>query len=163
MIRPAKNTDADEVASIYNHYIQNTVVSFEESAITGADIALRLEKVRKYGLPWMVAEQDQKIIGYAYTTQWHERSAYKHTVEISAYLADSACSKGWGTQLYDALFKELRTLNIHTVIAGIALPNAASVALHEKFQMKKVAHFAEVGFKFGQWIDVGYWQVRLEA
>jgi phosphinothricin acetyltransferase len=112
-------------------------------------------------LPWLVAEDDKEIVGYAYATRWHDRSAYRYTVEVSAYLANTACSKGWGTQLYTALFEVLRRLDIHVVIAGIALPNQASVALHEKFGMEKVANFSEVGFKFGRWIDVGHWQVRL--
>lgn len=163
MIRLANKSDADVVASIYNHYIANTVVSFEESLLSGADMALRIDKVRECGLPWVVAEDNEGIIGYAYAARWHERSAYRHTVEVSAYIASTAHSKGWGTQLYESLFEQLRVLNIHVIIAGVALPNPASVALHEKFRMKKVAHFAEVGFKFGRWIDVGYWQVHLDG
>jgi L-amino acid N-acyltransferase YncA len=163
MIRLATRADADVVTSIYNHYILNTVVSFEEAALSGADMALRIDKVRAFGLPWLVAENEEEVVGYAYATRWQERSAYKHTVEVSAYLSRTAVSQGWGTQLYKSLFEELRKSDIHVVIGGIALPNAASVALHEKFGMKKVAHFAEVGFKFGSWIDVGYWQVNLNA
>lgn len=163
MIRSAKKADADAIAGIYNHYVSNTVVSFEESQLSGLEMALRIDKVRKFGMPWMVAEGNEGIVGYAYATKWHERSAYKHTVEVSAYLAATAHSKGWGTLLYESLFRELRNSNIHVVIAGIALPNPASVALHEKFNMTKVGHLAEVGFKFGNWIDVGYWQVHLDA
>lgn len=163
MIRSAEKVDADAIAGIYNHYILNTVVSFEESPLSGVEMALRIEKVRKFGLPWIVAEDNEGIVGYAYATRWHERSAYRRTVEVSAYLAPTAHSKGWGTLLYDSLFKKLRCSSIHVVIAGIALPNLASVALHEKFNMKKVGHLAEVGFKFGKWVDVGYWQVHLDA
>jgi phosphinothricin acetyltransferase len=163
MIRAAKTEDADALASIYNHYINNTVISFEETALSGEEMALRVNKVIGYGLPWLVAETDAEVVAYAYATRWHERRAYKHSVEVSAYVSSTMCSKGWGTRLYEPLFEELNRLSIHAVMAGIALPNAGSVALHEKFGMKKVAHFTEVGFKFGQWIDVGYWQVNLNA
>lgn len=162
MIRPAENEDAAAIAGIYNHYVLNTVVSFEEAELTAAQMMERIGKVRAFGLPWLVAEDGQEIVGYAYASRWHDRSAYRHTVEVSAYLASTACSKGWGTLLYHSLFEALRKLDIHVVIAGIALPNQASVALHEKFGMKKVANFSEVGFKFGRWIDVGHWQILLD-
>lgn len=163
MIRLAKNTDAEAIVTIYNHYILNTVVSFEESILSSEDMILRINKVRGVGLPWMVAENDSEIVGYAYAAPWNERCAYRYTVEVSVYIANSAYSQGWGTRLYEALFAELRAANMRIVIAGIALPNPASVALHEKFSMKKVAHFAEIGFKFGHRIDVGYWQGHLDA
>src|SRR5690606_6669978 len=112
-------TDGDVIAKIYNHYILNTTVSFEESEVSGEDMSLRIKKVLTPGLPWLVAEEKDKVIGYAYATRWHERSAYRNTVEVSAYLSNSARSRGWGTQLYNSLFDELRNSNIHVVIAGI--------------------------------------------
>ncbi|PID45615.1 MAG: hypothetical protein CSB47_08185 [Proteobacteria bacterium] len=84
------------------------------------------------------------------------------TVEVSIYLSHQITSRGLGTQLYNALFSSLREKSVHIVIGGITLPNAASIALHEKFGMEKVAHFKEVGYKFGKWLDVGYWQVKLD-
>jgi len=161
MIRRATRADAGAITAIYNYYIQHTVITFEESLLCDADMALRIDKVGGSGLPWLVAEESGDVAGYAYATPWNERSAYRHTVEISAYVAKSFLSQGLGTRLYGALFEELRKSGIHVVIGGIALPNAASAALHEKFGMKKTAHFPEVGFKFGEWVDVGYWQVRL--
>lgn len=94
-------------------------------------MALRMDGVRARDLPWLVAESNEQVVGYAYATRWNERSAYKHTVEVSAYLASNEQAKGWGTRLYESLFEELKDGSIHVVIAGIALPNAASVALHE--------------------------------
>ncbi len=161
MIRVAKASDADEIASIYNHYILNTVITFEESTVSGAAMALRIDKVGARGLPWLIAEDDNGIVGYAYATAWNDRSAYNRTVEVSVYISHTSLSRGWGTVLYQSLFDELTRSDIHVIIGGIALPNAASVALHEKLGMEKVAHFSEVGFKFGEWIDVGYWQVNL--
>jgi L-amino acid N-acyltransferase YncA len=163
MIRAATESDAQSIADIYNYYITNTVVTFEEQAITKSDIINRMEKVIGSSLPWLVAEEGGAVIGYAYAAKWNARSAYRHTVETTVYLAHSSVSKGWGTQLYRALFDTLRNTSIHVVIGGITLPNSASVALHEKFDMKKVAHFAEVGYKFGQWLDVGYWQTELKS
>lgn len=96
------------------------------------------------------------MIGYAYASKWKGRCAYRYSVEVSVYLHAEQSGQGMGTALYSALFKQLSELGYHVAIGGIALPNAASVALHEKFGMKKVAHFKEIGFKFGQWVDVGY-------
>lgn len=162
MICEATIADAGALAGIYNYYIQNTVITFEEDAITASDMLHRIEKVRDAGYPWLVAREQGRLIGYAYAAKWHERAAYKHTAEITVYLDHEATSRGWGSRLYEALFAALRETSVHVAIGGIALPNRASVALHEKFGMKKVAHFEAVGCKFGNWIDVGYWQVCLE-
>ena len=110
----------------------------------------------------LVAEQDGVIAGYAYATPWKARHAYRHSVEITVYLRQNSLARGLGTALYSALFDALQKRPIHAVVACIALPNAHSVALHEKFGMRKVAHFAEVGYKLGAWRDVGYWQVNLD-
>jgi L-amino acid N-acyltransferase YncA len=163
MIRAATESDAQAIADIYNYYIANTVVAFEEQAISKNDILERMEKITGAGLPWLVAEDGGVVIGYAYAGKWNVRSAYRHTVESTVYLSNSSVAKGWGTRLYQALFDTLRHKSIHVVIGGITLPNPASVALHEKFGMKQVAHFPEVGFKFGKWLDVGYWQTELKA
>lgn len=161
MIRPATAVDAIAIAAIYNHYIRNTVVTFEEETLTAAQIAVRIEKVQKAGLPWLVAEQQGGVIGYVYAARWHERSAFRHTVEVTVYLAHDVVAKGWGSRLYAALFAELKNISVHVAIGVISLPNAASVALHEKFGMKKMGHLEAVGYKFGQWLDIGYWQLML--
>ena len=115
------------------------------------------------GLPWLVAEGPaQECAGYAYAGRRHKnRCAYRHSVEVTVYVEPEAVGAGWGTQLYAGLFAALRQTAAHFAVGGIALPNDASVALHEKFGMRKVAHFSEVGFKFDRWIDVGYWQLLL--
>ena len=161
MIRPATTRDAEAVARIYNHYIANTTITFEEQAITSPQMAERIGKVASASLPWLVAERDDRVDGYAYATPWKERSAYRFSVEITVYLAPEAVGRGIGSALYEALFAELDKRGVHAAIGGIALPNPASVALHEKLGMKQVAHFEQVGFKFGQWLDVGYWQKTL--
>lgn len=163
MIRTAKSSDAKAIANIYNYYISNTVVTFEEDTISSAEINYRISEIGSMNLPWLVAEDSGEIIGYAYASQWHGRCAYRFSVEITVYLSHLLISQGWGTRLYENLFSELKKKSIHVVIGGIALPNIASIALHEKFGMEKVAHFKEVGFKFNRWVDVGYWQGKLNA
>lgn len=161
MIRPAIATDADSIARIYNHYILNTVITFEEQAVSAPEIAERIAEVTSASLPWLVAEDAGRIVGYAYASKWKGRCAYRFSVESTVYLDPECAGKGLGTKLYERLFAALRECGMHAVIGGIALPNPASIALHEKLGMKKVAHFSEVGFKFGKWIDVGYWQATL--
>jgi L-amino acid N-acyltransferase YncA len=163
MIRPAVISDAEAIAHIYNHYILNTVVTFEEQPVSRNEMADRVKAVEAASFPWLVSERANQVVGYAYANKWHVRSAYRYSAECTAYLDPDYTKQGLGTALYDALFPILRNKNIHTVIGGIALPNAASVALHEKFGLSKVAHYKEVGFKFDQWIDVGYWQVILNS
>jgi phosphinothricin acetyltransferase len=161
VIRSATPGDGDAVAAIYNHYVANTIVTFEEELVSAEQMAGRIVSAHDQALPWLVLEEAGSIVGYAYSSPWKSRGAYRYTVEVTVYLAPGAAGRGLGTQLYAALFAQLRSTGIHTAIGGIALPNPASVALHEKFGMTKVAQFAEVGFKFGRWIDVGYWQAKV--
>lgn len=160
MIRAVLESDADRLCLIYNHYIENSTITFEERVIDTQTMAARLSKVKEQGLPWLVLEHGRELLGYAYATPWRERSAYRYSVEISVYLNPLQLGQGYGSALYTALFDALRTLDnaVHLAIGGITLPNPASIALHEKFGMQQVAHFREVGRKFDQWLDVGYWQ-----
>ena len=161
MIRPALPFDAEAIARIYNYYILNTVITFEEQVVAPQTIAERLQEVRAAGLPWLVAESSGTLVGYAYASMWKDRSAYRYSVESTVYLDPAALRVGFGSGLYAALLDSLRRQNVHVVIGGVALPNEASIRLHEKFGFRKVAHFEEVGFKFGRWVDVGYWQLIL--
>jgi phosphinothricin acetyltransferase len=163
MIRELEEKDCAGIAEIYNHYIRNSLISFETHEIDSDEILARVKKSRALGLYWLVYEDNDQIIGYTYASQWNARGAYKNTVEVSIYLSPDAVGNGRGSMLYSELFKRLHNESLHTAIGCIALPNPESVGLHEKFGMKKVAHFSEVGYKFGQWIDVGYWQVSLNA
>lgn len=137
------------------------MVTFEEELVSAAEIARRIEEVRSVSLPWLVAEQAGRVLGYACATRWRARSAYRFSAEVTVYLAPPDAGRGIGSNLYAELFPILQARGIHTVIGGIALPTEASVALHEKFGMRKVAHFQDVGFKLDQWADVGYWQCTL--
>ena len=161
-IRNATPDDAAAIAAIYNHYIVNTAISFEEEPVSAADIATRIGDVHAAGLPWIVLTVDEAVVGYAYATKWRARRAYRFSVESSVYLHKDAGGKRYGAALYNYLLEQLRQRECHSVIGGVAQPNPASVALHEKFGFRKVAHFSEVGFKFGRWIDVAYWELRLQ-
>lgn len=161
MIRSARHDDAQRIADIYNHYILNSTITFEEVAVSPMEISARLQAIESRGLPWLVIEEDGVVMGFAYASTWKARHAYRFTVEVTIYLAHDATSSGRGSDLYKSLFNKLRALPVHAAVACIALPNLHSVTLHEKLGMKKVAHFSEVGFKFDRWLDVGYWQVNL--
>ncbi len=162
MIRPALAADAEAIAGIYNHYVRDTLVTFEEDAVPVPEMARRLAEIEQDHLPWIVYEEGDCVVGYAFASRWKGRCAYRYSVEVSIYLDPAAKGRGIGTQLYEVLLAQLKVRGKHTVIGGIALPNPASVALHEKFGMTQVANFRQVGFKFGQWIDVGYWQALLK-
>jgi len=159
-IRAATARDADAICAIYNPHIRGTIVSFEEVEVTIPEMAERIAGVTQ-NFPWLVAERADTVVGYAYASRFHARTAYRHSAETTIYVEEAARGRGLGTELYFALLDSLRPMSLQTALALIALPNAASVALHEKCGFKKVAHLSEVGFKFGRWIDVGYWQIAL--
>lgn len=160
MIRPATLDDATAIVDIYNHYVATTVISFEEHPVTPEEMAGRIRDVTA-SLPWLVYESEGKVVGYAYATKWRVRSAYRFSAETSVYVAAGQGGKGIGSALYKDLLEELRAREIHMAIGGIAQPNEASVALHERLGFEKIAHFKQVGRKFDRWVDVGYWELQL--
>lgn len=160
-IRLAVEGDARAIAAIYNHYVRDSVVTFEETPVTDAEIARRLAELLAAGYPWFVADAEAGVVGYAYASPWRTRSGYRFSAEATVYLAPGLGGRGLGTALYTRLCAVLRDRGMHAVMGGIALPNEASVALHEKVGFRKVAHFQQTGFKFGRWVDVGYWELLL--
>jgi phosphinothricin acetyltransferase len=158
VIRPAAPEDAEAIAAIYNHYVLETIVTFEEEPVAPTEMARRIAEVRAASLPWLVAEEGDRLAGYAYATPWRSRIGYRFSVEVTVYAAPGQVGRGIGSSLYGELLPLLEAKGLHAAMGGIALPNDASVALHEKFGFRKVAHFRESGIKFGRWIDVGYWQ-----
>lgn len=160
-IREALPGDAAGIARIYNHYVSQTVITFEEDPVSTTEMSSRISEAGSATLPWLVAERGDSLLGYAYARKWGVRSAYRLTTEVTLYVAPDFGRIGIGSRLYEDLLPRLQARGIHTAIGGIALPNEASVALHEKFGFSKAAHFREVGFKFNRWVDVGYWQRTL--
>ncbi len=157
-IRPVKLEDAQGIAEVYNYYIQNTHHTFETEPLGIDEMRKRIGgMIEDY--PYLVAEEDGEILGYACAAQFRLRDAYEYSVEVSIYVRNAAKQKGIGTQLYTKLFDELAETNVHVIVAGISLPNDVSIRFHEKLGFRKVAHFREIGYKLGRWIDVGYWQM----
>ncbi len=156
-IREVQLDDAEKIAEIYNYYIQNTHHTFETEPLSTDVMRERIAEVTK-NYPYLVAENDGDVFGYAYATQFKLREAYQHSAEVSIYVKNDAKQRGIGSMLYEELFEELEDTDIHALIAGISLPNDPSVRFHEKLGFEKVAHFKEVGYKLGRWIDVGYWE-----
>ena len=158
VIRAAVAGDSSAIAAIYNHYIAQTVITFEEEAVPAPEMARRIEEAGSASLPWLVSEREGKVLGYAYATPWRARSAYRFSVEVTVYVDPDCPRMGIGRRLYEELLPKLEDRGAHAAFGVIALPNDASVALHERLGFAKVAHLREVGWKFGRWIDVGYWQ-----
>jgi phosphinothricin acetyltransferase len=163
LIRAARLRDAAAIAAIYNHYVRETIVTFEEKPVNVAEMRVRIGLIESLGLPWIVAESGGAVLGYAYANKWKERVAYRHSAETTVYLRTDSTRRGIGRSLYVRLVADLRALGYHAIIGGIALPNAASIGLHEAMGFRKVAHFEQVGRKFDRWIDVGYWQLALSS
>ena len=160
MIREAIQSDAAAISEIYNHFIATSIATFELQPTNSDEMWARMSKHLPEH-PWLVFEESGRVLGYAYSSPWKDRAAYSRTLETSIYLHPDAAGKGAGTELYGELIARARSGGYHTLIGGISLPNAASVALHEKMGYEKVAHFKETGWKHDQWIDVGYWQLML--
>ena len=158
MIREVGHQDVRALCEIYNHYVTETVITFEEIPILHEDMRRRVDTVMSR-FPWLVFEQQGAVVGFAYAAQWKERSAFRYSAESSVYVSHEAVGQGIGTALYEALISKLRASEVHSVIGGISLPNPQSVKLHEKLGFEKIGHFHEVGRKFDQWIDVGYWEL----
>lgn len=158
MIRFVTVDDAESICAIYNHHIENSIATFEEDAVAVSDMQDRIRNASE-AKPWFVYESDDGLAGYAYASAWQSRCAYRFSLETTVYLSRDHMGRGVGTELYGHLIADIRARNMHSLIAAIALPNEASVALHEKFGFEKVGQFKEVGWKFDQWIDVGYWEL----
>lgn len=156
-IRPASRADASQIAAIYAPYVAGTTISFEEVVPTPDEMAARIDGlVPDY--PYLVAETDGAITGYAYAGPHRTRSAYRTSVDVTVYVDQSAHRTGVGRALYTHLLQAAKEAGYHAAFAGIALPNTASVALHEAVGFAPVGIYREVGCKFGRWLDVAWYQ-----
>ena len=161
MIRNVTLEDVSAITEIYNYYIKNSVATLEEQTVSESYFKDEIIKVTKE-FPWFVYEVAGEIIGFANANSWKIRSGYKKSAQLMVYLHPEKISNGVGTLLYSAVIDELKEKDIHVIMGGISLPNEASIKLHEKFGFEKVAHYKEIGFKFNNWVDVGYWQLTLK-
>lgn len=161
-LRLAAATDFDAIADITNHYIRTSAIHFAYGDVTAADLsALWREHEAVY--PWLVAEQDGRVAGYAKAGAYRARSAYLYTTETGIYLRPETRGRGLGFALYSRLLAVLRAQGFHSAIGGIALPNPASVRLHERLGFVPCGVVKEAGTKFGRWHDVGFWQLHFAA
>jgi L-amino acid N-acyltransferase YncA len=160
-IRLAHSKDASMLHAIYAPFVINTPISFELVPPTEQEMRQRIEQTLQTH-PWLVCEEQGEILGYAYANQHRTRQAYQWSVDVSAYVHERWRGKGIGKALYTSLFALLRLQGFYNVYAGIALPNAASVALHEAMGMRQVGVYSQVGYKLGVWHDVGWWQQSLQ-
>ena len=156
-IRDAHPEDAAGVLDIYGPIVMETHISFEEEPPSLEQISERIARSHL----WLVAELGDGIVGYAYASHFHPRSAYRWSTEVSVYLSPEARGRGLGRQLLGLLLERLREMGFVNAFGGVALPNPASVRLFESLGFRKIAHWDQVGFKHGSWYDVDWWQLRL--
>jgi L-amino acid N-acyltransferase YncA len=163
-IRPATVTDLPSVREIYNHYVRNSTVTFDEKAISLAELRRKFAHVEKLKMPYLVAENPRgEILGYAYVYPWKEKAAYRFTVENSIYLGPAATSKGLGKALLAELIAASKAAGIKEIIAVIADKGAdASIQMHKNFGFKEIGHMGKVGFKFDRWLGTVLMQKSLK-
>jgi L-amino acid N-acyltransferase YncA len=152
--------DAAAVAEIYRPAVESSLASFEEVPPTAADMAGRM-RTSLERLPWLVAEEEGLVVGYAYAGPHHQRAGYRWSVNISVYVARTHHGRGLGRALYGELLAILRRQGFVNVYAGITLPNPPSVGLHEAIGMRRIGLYERVGFKHGAWHDVAWYHLRL--
>ena len=159
MIRPAAPEDAEAIQAIYGPIVRETMVSFETDVPSEQELRRRISQSHE----WLVYEGAGRVIGYAYAAPFHERAAYRWSVEVSIYLGAEARGSGLGRELLGALMERLARRGFVNAFAGIALPNPVSVRLFESAGFEQVAEHRNVGFKLGGWRNVGWWQHQLNA
>lgn len=159
-IRPATVSDLPEILDILNLEIACGFAHFGLEPVSLDQIGSEFEQSDTY--PWMVAVTD-RVAGFSRANPWKTRGAYRQTCEIGVYIRTDAQGQGLGRKLYSEMLPELERRKFHTILGGIALPNPASVRLHEAFGFQYVGVFPQVGFKLGEWRDVGYWALTFPA
>jgi len=158
--RVATPDDAQAILAIYAPYCSSTHVSFETVAPSEQQMRERIARITSQ-YPWLIGEVDGQVAGYVYATQHRERAAYRWSVDVAVYIAESHHRRSLGRALYTSLFALLREQGLFQAYAGITLPNAASVGLHESVGFQPVAVFPKVGYKLDRWLDVGWWRLQL--
>jgi phosphinothricin acetyltransferase len=160
-LRGANVDDLAAIAAIYAPYVEKTAITFDLEPPSAAAWRAKWDAAQNGGHPWFVAEAEGgELLGYVSTSQFMPRLAYRSTIQTTIYLREDARGRGIGTALYELALREAAR-SFHRAVAGITLPNEASVALHERLGFTRVGVFEEVGHKLGQWRDVGWWQLRL--
>jgi phosphinothricin acetyltransferase len=159
-VRPGEERDLEQLNDFYNHYVRTSPCTFDIDEIT---LDARREWFAGFGGRYklIVAVEDDAVLGYAHSKPFRPKQAYETSIETTVYVADGHHGRGIGNRMYEALFESLSGLDIHRAYAGITMPNAASVALHERFEFIQVAYFSEQGRKFGKYWDVAWYEKAL--
>lgn len=161
-VREARPEDATAIQAIYVPFVTSTAISFEEIPPTIEEMRQRIiTTLQTY--PYFVAARNGRLVGYAYASQHRARAAYRWAVDVTVYVADGERRSGVGRSLYAELLPVLSKQGFNAAYAGIALPNAGSVGLHERLGFQHIGTFPQVGFKLGRWHDVGYWRLDLSV
>ena len=160
-MRMAGQPDAAGIRAIYAPFCDNTTISFEAHAPSLEEMTARVRKITEQ-FPWLVCVRDGEVLGYAYACPHRERAAYRWSVDVAVYVDARSQRLGVGRALYTALFQILRRQGYFKAYAGITLPNAASVGLHESLGFVLIGIYRSVGYKLGAWRDVGWWQLALQ-
>lgn len=158
-LREARLEDAEALAEIYNYFVLNSIVTFD---LEPKSVESFRERLQGASLPWLVCTSVERVVAYSCASPWKSRCAYDRTVESTLYVRPEFARRGIGMRLYRELLARLESAGLHTVLGGISVPNEASVAMHVKLGFERVGCMREVGWKFERWIDVEYWQKRLE-
>lgn len=163
-LRDATSRDIPDMLEIYNHYVANSTVTFDEDPLTLKEMRHKFADAGQLGYPWIVAVSPSgQVLGYAYVLPWKPKAAYRYTVENSIYLGAAATGKGIGTALMKELLPRAKAAGVKEVVAVIADKGAdASIRLHERFGFKEIGHMGKVGFKFGRWLGTYLLQKSLK-
>jgi phosphinothricin acetyltransferase len=164
IVRPATVFDAAAIAAIYGHHVVHGAGTFEEEAPSPGDIAVRMQSVLDKGFPWLVVEDQGRVVAYAYAGPYHQRSAYRYTAEDSVYVADEERGKGYGRAALAAVIDACEAMGLHRLVAVIGdSQNEGSIALHRSLGFSFCGALPSVGYKAGQWLDVVFMQLPLNG
>ena len=162
MIRPVQLSDAATIRAIYQPYVTETSITFEVDVPNVQEFEERITQTLAH-FPYLVAEEEGIVVGYAYASTYYARAAYDWTTELSIYVAKEAHGQGIGSALYTALEEELEARGYLRFLACIAVPNEASISMHKKRGYVQVAHFPKIGYKFNKWHDIVWMQKTIEG
>jgi len=161
MFRSVRIEDAPRIAEIFNYYIENTAVTFDETPVSATDMQHRIEKVLSRGYPFVVYEENGRVVGYACYSEWRPHSAYRITAETTVYIDAEHTGRGLGSGFYEILINKAKEQNIHSLVGVLSIPNEASQRLQQKFGFRLAGSFPETGQKFGKLIDVEMWILKI--